>query len=82
VKIELTTGETIALWQALQSLAPAFRDPHLEEVLRPYCIEAERYEARRRGFSAEDDAEEEDDGWDEADRRYKRRPAPYLHRPL
>ena len=30
----------------------------------------------------EDDAEEEDDGWDEADRRYKRRPAPYLHRPL
>jgi len=35
------------------------------------------------GFNAEDDAEEEeDDGWDEADRRYKRRPAPYLHRPL
>jgi len=44
MNLELSTGEVVALWQALQSLKPAFRDPHLEEVLRPYCIEAERLE--------------------------------------
>ena len=75
-------GEGFHSWVMLEDCVTDVTDEYPEsDRLLESAAELQAVKAEQ-GFSAEDDAEEEDDGWDEADRRYKRRPAPYLHRPL
>src|SRR5215471_13976775 len=76
-------GEGFHSWVMLEDCVTDVTDEYPEsDRLLESAAELQAVKAEQ-GFDAGDDAEEEeDDGWDEADRRYKRRPAPYLHRPL